>query len=72
MCKIRYNENRTIKRFKARLVVKGYNQKERIDFHDTFSAVVKMVIVILVIAIAAIRNWPLYQKDVHNAFLQGL
>lgn len=30
-----------------------------------------MVIVRTVIAIAAIRNWPLYHMKVHKAFLQG-
>lgn len=36
-----------------------------------FSPMVKMVIVRIIIAIAAVRNWVIYQIDVINAFLQG-
>ncbi|GJR20552.1 putative RNA-directed DNA polymerase [Tanacetum coccineum] len=41
--KIKYKSNGEIERYKARYVVKGYNQKESIDFDETFSLVVKIV-----------------------------
>nr|GEV06671.1 putative reverse transcriptase, RNA-dependent DNA polymerase, Gag-polypeptide of LTR copia-type [Tanacetum cinerariifolium] len=41
--KIKYKSNREIERNTTRLVAKGYNQMEGIDFDETFSLVVKIV-----------------------------
>lgn len=46
-----------MERFKARLVTKGYNQKEGLDYLETFSPVVEMVTVRSVLAMAASRRW---------------
>jgi len=42
-----------------------------LDYGDTFSSVAKMAFVRLFIAMAALRQWPLHQLDVKNAFLNG-
>ncbi|XP_031247722.1 aspartate carbamoyltransferase 2, chloroplastic-like [Pistacia vera] len=63
--------NDTLERYKARLVAKSFRQQARIDYEETFSPVVKIGSVRLVLAIASMENWPLYHMDVNNAFLQG-
>lgn len=56
---------------KARLVVKGYNQKHGRDYTETLSSVTKSTILHLVLDVAVSRSWPIRQLDVHNAFLQS-
>ena len=50
------NEHDGSKRYKVRLVVKGFQQKEGIDYTKTFSLVVKMSTIRLVLGMVAAEN----------------
>ncbi|GKE17903.1 ribonuclease H-like domain-containing protein, partial [Tanacetum coccineum] len=67
----RVKSNGDIERHKAKLVAKGYNQREGVDYDETFSLIVKIVTVRCLINIAVNNGWPLFQLDVNNAFLYG-
>jgi len=66
--KIQVNPDRSML-YKARLVIKGYQQVAGIDFDDTFAPVAKLVSFRLLIAVAAYYGWPIEQMDVITAFL---
>ena len=59
-------------KYKARLVAKGFRQKYGIDYTETFSPVVKYVILRMSIAITKYFDCPLDQLDVVTAFLYGV
>ena len=65
------NEHDGSKRYKARLVVKGFQQKKGIDYLGLFSSIVKMSIIRLVLGMVATENLHLEQLDVKTAFLHG-
>ncbi|XP_071713072.1 uncharacterized mitochondrial protein AtMg00820-like [Rutidosis leptorrhynchoides] len=46
----------TIDKYKARLVIKGYRQREGLHYFDTYSPVTRITSIRMVLAIAAIRN----------------
>jgi hypothetical protein len=56
-------------RYKARLVIKGYEQKEGIDYDETYTPVSKMVTFRLVLALAAQYGWDVDHMHVVTAFL---
>ncbi|KAL4591657.1 hypothetical protein LXL04_004627 [Taraxacum kok-saghyz] len=55
----------------TRLVAKGYNQREGIDYEETFAPVAKIVTIRIIITLSVNLNWNLYQLDINNAFLYG-
>ena len=61
----------SIDKYKARMVIKGYKQKEGLDYFDTYSPVTRISSIRMLIAIAAIHNLEIHQMDVKTAFLNG-
>ncbi|GKA17188.1 zinc finger, CCHC-type containing protein [Tanacetum coccineum] len=61
----------TIDKFKARLVIQGFRQKEGIDYFNTYAPVARITTIRLLLALAAIHNLVIHQMDVKTAFLNS-
>ena len=69
--KLKRRVDNTIARFKARWVVKGYEQLYSIDYDQTFAGVTKTQSWKIILAIAAILDYEIEQMDAITAFLNG-
>lgn len=69
--KLKRGADGAVLRFKARFVVRGFEQEYGINFHDTFASVVKSMTYKALFAIAASLDWEVEQMDVKTAFLYG-
>lgn len=69
--RVKTNPDGSIDKYKARLVIKGFNQRYGIDYKETFSPVAKMTTIRSMLSIAAREGLHLMQFDVSTAFLYG-
>src|ERR1044072_1722501 len=65
------DESGTVTRNKARLVAQGYTQVEGVDFDETFAPVARLESIRLLLGVACLLKFRLYQMDVKSAFLNG-
>ncbi|CAA0836931.1 cysteine-rich RLK (RECEPTOR-like protein kinase) 8 [Striga hermonthica] len=69
--KVKRDESGAIVKHKARLVVRGFVQREGIDFEEVFALVARMESIRLLLAMAAAKDWRIHHLDVKLAFLNG-
>ena len=65
--KIKFDADGDFKRFKARLVARGFSQKYGVNFSETFAPVIKMSSVRLFFALSSLFRLRLTHGDVPNA-----
>jgi hypothetical protein len=63
--KIKEKSDGSVDKFKARLVARGFN------YMETFSPVIQLATIHLVLSIAVSHSWDIHQINISNAFLHG-
>ena len=71
MFKTKYDAKGQVERYKARLVVKGYSQREGIGFKETLSPESTKDSLRIIMTIVAHFDLELHQMDVRTTFLNG-
>ena len=69
--RLKRNEAGEVVRFKARVVAKGYTQRQGIDYDEIFAPVTRFTTLRTLLSIAAVRNLEIVQIDIKTAFLNG-
>ena len=64
----KFNADGTIKKYKAKFVVKGFAHIPGVDY---FALVARLDVIKLLLAVVTQMNWRVYQLDVKSAFLNG-
>ena len=67
---VNMNPNGSTAHLQAQMIAKGFAQT-CVDYLETFSPVVKLASIHVLISLPNSNNWPLHQLEVKNAFLHG-
>jgi hypothetical protein len=63
--------DRSMERFKARLVARGFNQAYGLDYDETFAPTVRMDTLRLFLGIVAFENLQCWHFNIKNAFIES-
>jgi hypothetical protein len=67
----KYNKDRNLTKYKVRLVMKGCAQQLGQDYTETFSLVVRMETIRVILSLAAIKKLVICQMDIKGTYLNG-
>jgi hypothetical protein len=69
--KVKRDEGGAVVKHKSCLVVKGYVQKQGIDFDEVYAPIARMESVRMLLVVAAQEGCAVHHMDVKSAFLNG-
>lgn len=69
---MKYHPDRSVERYKARLVAQKYSQIPGIDFNETFAPIVRRESLRIFLAISALFRFLVEQIDIVGAYLESL
>lgn len=69
--KKKLDQDGNIEKYKCRLVIRGFEQREGVDYDQIFAAVARAPTWRFLLSLAACLDWEIHQLDVIAAFLNG-
>jgi hypothetical protein len=69
--KIKHATNKSMDKYKARFIARGFSQKEGEYYDDMFSLMARYTSIKAIISLVASMGWNLHQMDVKTTFLDG-
>ena len=69
--KVKLNPNRTVERYKARLVAQGFTQKYGIDYEETYAPVMQMTSFRWMMSLGVLESLEIDMMDITGAYLNG-
>ena len=67
--KVKNVVDRSVDKYKARFVAKGFSHKEGIDYEETFTPVARYSSIRTIISLAVEMGWHVHQMDVNTGYL---
>lgn len=71
MFRRKYNIDGSIPTFKTILEAKRFNQKEGVDYFDTYAPITRITSIKVLLALTSICNLYVHQIDIKTTFLNG-
>lgn len=62
--KVKFNPDGFVNKPESRLVAQGFTQKERVNYHDSFSIMAKWQTIGILIYMVTMNQWSLRQIDI--------
>ncbi len=69
--KIKYNNDGTVDKYKARFVAKGFSQRYGIDYSETFATTTRMATIRMVHSLAVQQRMTIQHLDVKVSYLHS-
>lgn len=66
---IEHKADGSVDKLKTHLIAKWYTHSYETDYQETFAPIAKLNIVCVLFSLESNLDWPLYQLDVKNAFV---
>jgi hypothetical protein len=69
--KVKMLPNSQIDKYKARLYTRGFSQEYGVDYFKTFTPVIRMESLRILLALTTIQYWEIHQMDIVSVYLLG-